>query len=87
MAKCEGCGNLGYRIATRDEGLMAIERCDTCERFASDEDARNYVEFHRVLPNFQVEADAPCYITVSLNGWTYRLIDPRHCNGGTHHVR
>lgn len=72
--KCEECDDKGFRIATRAEGLLAIERCDTCERFESDEDALNHVEQPGDLPiHIHIEPDTPCYLWVSLNGRSYRL--------------
>jgi|HubBroStandDraft_4_1064222.scaffolds.fasta_scaffold01644_13 hypothetical protein len=77
MAECDGCshhGNLGFRIATRDEGLMAIERCDTCERFDCDAAARNFVVAARLLPaHIFVEPEPPCYLCVTLKRRDYRL--------------
>jgi hypothetical protein len=64
---CEGCNGSGYRIATRDDGYRAIERCDTCEVFLSDEDARNHVVKEKLLPPYiNIEPDYPCYLWVSL---------------------
>lgn len=74
MAKCEGCKGLGYRMATRDEGLLAIEKCDTCERFPSDEDARNHVaECGHYPKHIHIEPDYPCYLWVDVDGRAYRL--------------
>jgi hypothetical protein len=45
--ECEGCSHEpipGIRFATRDDGSRAIERCDTCERFESDNAALTALE-------------------------------------------
>jgi hypothetical protein len=47
MNNCEGCRHElipGVRFATRDDGHRAIERCDTCNRYATDDEAFGRVE-------------------------------------------
>ena len=44
---CEGCAHEpipGIRFATRGDGSRAIERCDTCRVFPSDDAAFAYIE-------------------------------------------
>ena len=47
MNTCEGCAHEpipGVRFATRGDGSRAIERCDTCERYVTDDEAFERVE-------------------------------------------
>lgn len=37
MAKCDCCGGKRYLIATRDDGIVAIERCDNCSWFGEND--------------------------------------------------
>lgn len=74
MTPCEGCHGKRYRLGTRADGLLAIERCDTCSKFASDEEARNHVVENNLLPGtWEVEPDAPCYVYIKVEGSRYRL--------------
>ena len=68
---CKECTN-GFRIATRDSGLMAIEKCDTCNWFASDEAAVNAAQA-QLPPYIYAEPEYPCYLWVKLNGRAYHL--------------
>ena len=37
--KCDSCKGKGFLLANNDVYGLRIERCDTCEEFASDEAA------------------------------------------------
>ena len=71
---CAICEGYGFLVSERDEGLMAIERCDTCERYKTDGEAADEVKASRTLPEFvSVERNYPFYLRVLVNGRYYRL--------------
>ena len=42
--KCEACKGEGVLLVDKDHsGKLEIQRCDTCDKFASDNDAVEYV--------------------------------------------
>ncbi len=36
---CEGCDGKQYQLATRSDGIHAVERCDTCSINLTDDNA------------------------------------------------
>lgn len=56
---CPDCKDSGWVCATRDDGRRAIERCDTCERFDSDESAVPVA----VAAGFECLPEYPCIVS------------------------
>ena len=55
---CEICEGKGYVVSERSDGMLAVERCDTCEQFANDPEAA------RVATRDGIYCDLayPCYV-------------------------
>ena len=65
MARCSECQGRRYRVATRDDGYIAIERCDACSwygdddpRTMSDSDAAEIAR----MDGIRCELIYPCYV-------------------------
>ena len=43
MNECDACDGRGWRVMTNSEHGLRIERCDACDKFASDELAIEHV--------------------------------------------
>lgn len=59
FAKCPECEGKRYLVATRDDGRIAIERCDACSsHLFSDEDAAILA----IRDGYDVRRQYPCIV-------------------------
>ena len=48
--ECTECKDKGYGLFDVDsKGILEIQRCDTCEYFASDKEAKEFVEEQKLV--------------------------------------
>ena len=73
---CECCGDAGWFISRRsNDNRDAVERCDECQMFGSDEEAAVVANRSGV----QCEAAYPCYVInqwhVEQSQWGWSVVD------------
>jgi len=43
MEECEVCRDYGFVLSNDEDGKNDLQRCDTCNEFESDEEAKQFV--------------------------------------------